>query len=217
MIFGPDIRAVVFDMDGVLWHSSAIHAAAYQAILNEAGLRMPDYASIAGRRTDEVMRELLEAQRRQGSDEKAVAVLTGAKQHLARKLLREKPPIVPGCTAVLERLGRSCSLALASSASVGTVDLFLEASGTRSLFQTVVSGNDVTAAKPDPAIYFLALHRLGRGGGSTAVVEDAPNGIAAARAAGIALVVAVEGTASPADLIRAGTHRVVANLCDLVH
>lgn len=216
MIFGPHIRAIVFDMDGVLWHSSAIHAAAYKAVLDEAGVRMPDYARIAGRRTDEVMRELLEAQRTAEADAKTIAAMTQAKQKMARHLLREAAPIAPGCAGVLERLGRSCSLGLASSASAGTVDLFLEASGTRGLFAAVVSGDEVAAAKPDPAIYLAALQRLGCGPAAAAVVEDAPNGIAAARAAGIALVVAVEGTAPRAALTQAGAHRVVGNLAELV-
>jgi len=216
MIFGPDIRSIVFDMDGVLWHSSAIHAAAYQAVLGEVGLRMPDYADIAGRRTDEVIRELLEWQRPAGADQKTVAALTDAKQRRARRLLRENPPIMPGCSGVLEGLGRSCSLALASSASSATVELFLEASATRALFQSVVSGDDVAAAKPDPAIYLTALQRLRGEPASTAVVEDAPNGIKAALAAGIAFVVAVEGTAPRAALLEAGAHRVVGNLRDLV-
>jgi HAD superfamily hydrolase (TIGR01509 family) len=216
MIFGPDTASVVFDMDGVLWHSSAIHAAAYQAVLNEAGLSMPDYARIAGRRTDEVMRELLEAQHPAGADQATVAALTDAKQRMARQLLREKPSIVPGCVEVLERLGRSCSLALASSASAATVDLFLDVSGTRALFQAVVSGDDVAAAKPDPAIYLTALQRLRCPPAGAAVVEDAPNGIMAAVAAAAAVVVAVEGTAPRAALLQAGAHRVVGNLKDLV-
>ena len=62
MILGADIGSVVFDMDGVLWHSSAIHALAYKTILESAGLTMPDYAQIAGRRTNDVMLELLTAQ-----------------------------------------------------------------------------------------------------------------------------------------------------------
>src|SRR5436309_15615729 len=108
MIFGADIGSVVFDMDGVLWHSSAIHALAYKTILESAGLTMPDYAQIAGRRTNDVMLELLTAQRSacDGRAERAAA-LTGAKQTMARQLLRETPPVVADCAVILEQLGRS--------------------------------------------------------------------------------------------------------------
>lgn len=216
MIFGPEIKAVVFDMDGVLWHSSAIHAAAYKAVLEQAGLTMPDYAQIAGRRTDEVMRELLIAQRRADAGAAAVAALTAQKQALAREMLREKPPLAPDCAAVLAQLARTKALALASSASAGTIELFLAASGTRALFDAVISGGEVAAAKPHPAVYLKALERLGRGPGEAAVVEDAPSGIQAARAAGIECVIAVEGTASRAALVQAGAQRVVRDLRELV-
>lgn len=216
MIFGPEIKAVMFDMDGVLWHSSAIHAAAYKAVLDRAGLTMPDYAQIAGRRTDDVMRELLSAQRRADAGVAAVMALTAQKQALARQMLRDKAPLAPDCAAVLGYLTRTKALALASSASAGTVDLFLDASGTRALFAAVISGGDVAAAKPHPAIYLKALERLGRGPCETAVVEDAPSGVEAARAAGIECVIAVEGTAPRAALVQAGAQQVVRNLTELV-
>jgi len=218
MIFEPDIRAVVFDMDGVLWHSSAIHAAAYRGVLEGAGLVMPRYEAIAGRRTDEVMREILAVQRpaRKDPDARTIALLTDAKQIRARELLRDKPPVAPECEAVIRELARSKSLALASSASADTVKLFLEVSGTGSLFRVVVSGHDVVAAKPDPAIYAEVLRRLGCQPAAAAVVEDAPYGIQAALAAGVRVVIGVEGTVSREELLRAGAQRVVRTLRDLI-
>jgi len=219
MIFSPDISSIVFDMDGVLWHSSAIHTVAYRMVLEEAGLGMPDYATIAGRRTDEVMRHLVASQRAlmDGPAAKAaVAALTDAKQTRARQMLRERPPLALGCAAVVGALARSKALALASSASPDTVELFLQVSGTRSLFKAVVSGGDVAAAKPDPAIYIEALRRLGCEPARAAVVEDAASGVRAARSAGIAFVVGIDGTATADDLLAAGARHVVGTLQDLV-
>src|SRR6267142_1565223 len=127
MIFGPDISSIVFDMDGVLWHSNALHMVAYRAVLEEAQLFMPSYATIAGRRTDEVMRELLAAQRPAASTQaETVAALTRAKRAKAQELLRDRPPLDPDCIVVVAELARSYTLALASSASAATVALFLE-------------------------------------------------------------------------------------------
>jgi beta-phosphoglucomutase len=216
MIFGPDIDAVVFDMDGVLWHSGAIHAAAYRAALEAEGLAMPDYATIAGRRTDEVMRDLLAQQRPGQATADAVATLTAAKQSRARALLRERPPVDPACAEVVAALARSKAVALASSASAGTVDVFLDASSTRGLFGAVVTGEDIVAAKPDPAIYLEALRRLRCTPGRAAVVEDAPTGVRAALGAGVAAIVGVAGTVPVGELAAAGARPVIRSLMELI-
>jgi HAD superfamily hydrolase (TIGR01509 family) len=217
MMFGPDIKAVVFDMDGVLWHSSEIHAAAYRVVLEEAGLKMPDYAGIAGRRSNEVMRELVAAQRPTDANVEITAgELTLAKQALARRLLRERSPVAAGCAAVMDALAREKRLALASSASAATVDLFLTISGTRPFFKAVISGDAVAAAKPAPDIYAMALRNLACAPDAAAVVEDAPSGIEAAHAAGIAFVVGVEGTVARERLVAAGAKHVIGDLRELL-
>ena len=58
----------------------------------------------------------------------------------------------------------------------------------RSLFGAVVTGSDVTRGKPDPQVFLLAAGRLGIPPARCAVVEDAPPGIAAAKAAGMTAV-----------------------------
>ena len=52
------------------------------------------------------------------------------------------------------------------------------------MFDVLVDGNDITRSKPDPEVFLLAAERLGVIPEDCLVVEDAPNGIAAARAAG---------------------------------
>jgi beta-phosphoglucomutase-like phosphatase (HAD superfamily) len=77
-------------------------------------------------------------------------------------------------------------------------------------FAAVVSGEEVADGKPDPAVYLLAAERLGADPAACVAVEDAPHGIAAARAAGMR-VVAVRGAHTEAlDLSQAGV--VVADL-----
>lgn len=218
MSFAAGIKSIIFDMDGVLWESSPIHAAAYRAVLEQAGLEMPDYQLIAGRRTNEVMSELLAAQRPSKSLDNlaAVTALTKAKQEAARQLLRSQPPLTPGCAEVVRELARRTRLTLASSASAETVALFLDCSGTRDCFDVLVSGDEVAISKPHPAIYQLALQKLGCAGIETVVVEDAPAGVRAALDAGISTVITIEGTASRERLVAAGAHCVITNLRELV-
>ena len=66
--------------------------------------------------------------------------------------------------------------------------------------EVVVTADDVTRGKPDPEGYALALGRLGATGGRSVVFEDAPTGIAAARAAGVGTVIGVGERAMGADV-----------------
>src|SRR6185295_19000823 len=77
--------------------------------------------------------------------------------------------------------------------------------GRRDAFAVIVTGRDVSRGKPDPAIYATCSERLGIPPGRCVVVEDAPVGVTAARAAGmrcVALTGTVDGTAlGDADVV----------------
>ena len=75
----------------------------------------------------------------------------------------------------------------------------LEASGI-ALPDVLVTADDVTDGKPHPEGYALALRRLGADAGRSVVFEDAPTGIAAARAAGVGTVIGVGPRAVGADV-----------------
>jgi HAD superfamily hydrolase (TIGR01509 family) len=214
VLFGDDIEAILFDMDGVLWASSVAHGAAYNAVFAVAGLLPVDYSGLAGRRTEDVFRSSLATD----ATNETIEALTIAKQTIARVLLRAFPPIVPGCFDVLSTLAASGRrLALVTSASAGTVRLFLDASGTATLFEVIISGHDVALAKPAPDIYKLALGKMCARPKQAAVVEDSPAGIEAARAADVAVVVGIEGTTSPSLLREKGANFVVSSLRELVN
>ncbi len=185
-------RGVIFDMDGVLFHSAQAHAEAYRLALATVGIDDVDYRALAGQRTDEAVRREFE---RYGlpAVEEAVEQVVSTKRLTARQLLRQSPLIAPDCFDVLSDLRLHCSLALASSSSRANVQLFLDASRTGPLFDVVLGGDDVAAAKPDPEIFRAAQQRLGLAPGEALVVEDAASGIEAANAAGID-VLAITGT-----------------------
>ena len=206
--------AVIFDMDGVLWHSAAAHWAAFRSVLAPLGVDGGRYADVAGMRTDAAMAMLCERAGRP-QDATALAELVRAKRARARALLRADPPVAPDLHAVLDRLAGTHRLALASSASAGSVALFREVTGGAPWFDVVCNGDEVARAKPAPDIYALALERLAIGPDAAVVVEDAPTGVRAARAAGIA-VIAVQGVASTETLREAGATVVIEGLADLI-
>ena len=174
------MKAVIFDMDGVLTDSSPIHAWAFQETLRPYGI-VVDYAHIAGMRTLDAIRLLLEENGIRGVDAEGLAAI---KSEAALRRMREENPVVPGALDVVERLAARFPVALASSGSRESVDAFLDLNGARPLFQAVLNGGDVQAAKPAPDIYLEAASRLGVDPRDCLVVEDAVAGAQAARTAG---------------------------------
>jgi beta-phosphoglucomutase len=89
------------------------------------------------------------------------------------------------------------------------VEAVLAGSGLRECFTAVVTSEDTPRGKPDPAGYLLALEMLGASATDAAALEDSPDGVAAASAAGL-YTVAVLGTA-PAERLTAADE-IVARL-----
>ena len=79
-------------------------------------------------------------------------------------------------------------LAIASSSPHWWVDGHLTRLGLRAAFETLATADDVERVKPDPALYALALQRLGVAAAEAFAVEDSPHGVAAARSAGLACI-----------------------------
>jgi len=120
-------------------------------------------------------------------------------------------PPMPGLHAALVRLaGAGLPLAVASSGTRTYVEHVLERLGVAGAFAAVVSGEEVASGKPAPDVYLLAAERLGAEPADCVAVEDAPHGIAAARAAGMRVVAVPHARTEALDLNRADV--VVADL-----
>jgi len=117
-----------------------------------------------------------------------------------------RPLIITGL--VLQATGLAW-LALVTSAGRRYAEETLTELGVRPLFSVVVTAGDVTVGKPDPEGYLAAARRLGTAPAACVVFEDAPAGVAAAKAAGM-YCVAVATTHPPEDL--AGADQVVPDL-----
>ena len=206
-------RGIVFDLDGVLIHSTECHRAAFEEALGPLGIRDFSYVSYAGWRTAEVV--AAEFQRcGLRADPQAIRAAADRKTQLARQKLLETNPIAEGCSDLLRNLSATYRLGLASSGSRGSVQAFLNANDFGQVFQSVLSGDDVTHSKPDPEIYSKSFAALGLTPQSCLVVEDAVSGIEAARRAG-AEAIGIAGTYSAEILLNAGAVRVLNRLGEL--
>jgi len=122
------------------------------------------------------------------SDEE-IAALDDRKEAVFREILSEDFPAMPGVHELLAGLHRAgFKLAVGSSGPPENVALVVERLPGGSLFSATVDGMDVTRGKPDPQVFLIAAERLGVPPDRCAVVEDAPVGVQAAHAAGMAAV-----------------------------
>jgi beta-phosphoglucomutase len=148
-----------------------------------------------------------------GLDAAEREALDRRKEAIYRDLVRADFPAMPGAVALIDALAADgFLLAVGSSGPPENIELTLGRLGRRDRFRGIVTGRDVTRGKPDPQVFEIAGERLGIAADRCIVIEDAPVGIAAARAAGMASV-ALVGTA-PAERL-ADADLVVRSLREL--
>jgi sugar-phosphatase len=176
-------RALIFDFDGTIADSSALHARAFGEVLGAEGLAL-DYARIAGRSTREAV-VLAFALAGRAFDAALAARLVEAKQARARALIAQELGLLPGVRGFLDWARPRFALAICSSASHASLALALERLSLEGWFRPVVSADDVANAKPDPEGFLKTLALLGCPAAETLVFEDSAAGLAAAAGAGM--------------------------------
>ena len=115
--------------------------------------------------------------------------------------LIDREPLRPGVRELIEAArAAGIPLGVASSSTHAWVDRELRKRDAFELFDTVVCADDVERAKPFPDLYLLACARLGCEPAETVAIEDTPNGLAAAKAAGLFAVVTPNPVTKTLDL-----------------
>jgi beta-phosphoglucomutase len=197
-------RAVIFDVDGVLVDSYDAHMRSWLLMGREHGLTITEkeFASTFGQTSREIIARFW------GSELSAqdVEALDARKEAIYRDLIRERFPAMDGSVELIDALADAgFRLAVGSSGPPENVELRLECLGRASRFNAIVTGRDVTRGKPDPQVFQIAAERIGVPPARCIVVEDAPVGITAARAAGMSSVALVGTVAADrlgeADLV----------------
>lgn len=197
---------MIFDLDGVLVDSEPLYERAFGAYLDSRG--RGDQAELfritIGRRQADFLPELAVAL---GAEEDELARGLGA----ALDPLLDRIEPMPGAAeavAALRADGRA--VALATSSIAGFAAEMLRWLGIEGMFDARVTGEEVERGKPDPTIYLLAAARLGVEPGSCVAIEDAPAGVAAAKAAGMSCIAVPAAADDPT-----GLHEADALVTDL--
>jgi HAD superfamily hydrolase (TIGR01509 family) len=189
-------RAVVFDLDGLIFDTEALFHRVAGEMLQARGKRFTReiMAAMIGRRAADAS----EAFRRMtGLDEPAEVLLGELRQRFMAVADSAVHP-TPGLITLLDRLEK-CGIprAVATSSKRIYAEGLLERHGLLTQFAFVLTGDDVTNGKPDPEIYLKAAERFGVAPGAVLVLEDSPTGVTAGRASG-AFTVGVPHEHSPA-------------------
>ena len=206
-------QAVIFDMDGVLVDTYRAHFQSWVELAEAEGLHVTEaeFAATFGRTSREIIARLWGDNR---YDDAQIAELDRRKEAAFRRAIEVDFPTMPGASELLHSLHNAgFRLAVGSSGPPENVALVLDRLGARELFEAVVTGEDVTRGKPDPEVFLTAAKRLGVAPAACAVIEDAPAGVAAAHAGGMAGIGLLSTGRTPADLIDADL--VVRSLSEL--
>ena len=191
------IRAVAFDLDGLMFDTEALFARVLGGFLEERGrsLTPPILAAMLGKRAAEAYPAF---KRLTGFEETPDELLA----ELRRRFMAEVDAAVhptPGLIALLAHLEkRGIPRAVATSSRLEYAEGLIVRHGLREHFAFLLTAEDVTRGKPDPEIYRTAASRFGIGPRQLLVREDSPPGHAAARGAGT-FAVGVPHEHSPAS------------------
>ena len=204
------IDAVIFDMDGVLLDSETISDKTWFAVASQMGIG-DMHALLDDCRGRNAVDTATYLRKRYGADFDADAFLARTHQLLYQIEEAEGIPLMKGAKAALDYLSKKYRLALASSTDGVAVHRQLERAGLLSFFETCTTGNMVTHSKPDPEIYRMACASLGVQAERCCAVEDSPNGIRSAHAAGL-LCIMVPDKIQPDDEIRSLADFIIPSL-----
>ncbi len=203
-------RAILWDLDGVIVHSVPYHYEAYRRLFDEMGVALTEErfrSELLGLRNDAILHAVL------GDVSDAdIERLAARKEATFRQLVRGNVTALPGAVALLRR-PREAGLrqAIVSSTPRENIELILASLGVRDALNAIVGEEDASRGKPDPEGFLVAASRLGVPPAECVVIEDAPEGITAGKAAG-ARVIGVATTRPPERLSQADL--VVASLED---
>lgn len=196
------IKAIIFDLDGVIVDTAIFHFQAWKKLANSMGFDLTEAQNeqLKGISRLESLDILLEIGKIDSiSDEEKQQLATRKNEWYRENILKMTPrDILPGVKNFLEELKKAhYKIAIGSSSkNAGTI---LERIGMKDFFDAVVDGTKITRSKPDPEVFLKGAQELHIPPKQCLVFEDAESGIEAAKNAGMKTI----GVGKPENLPKA--------------
>jgi len=201
-----DRYGLIFDVDGVVADTESVNRRVsiqvFDDLFGVKGVKDEDFTEGLGRGAHEYIKAAARANNLE-LDADQVEKAVQYRQDLFLKVLKTEPlPAYPGVLELIEAgFGDAVfQVAIATSGTLEKSRAALEAAQVPYTKMVYVNGNDVTHKKPDPELFLIAAQRMGLDPSRCVVIEDAPNGVQAAKAAG-AKCIAVTNT-TPAEKLQ---------------
>ncbi|PID52227.1 MAG: hypothetical protein CR972_03010 [Candidatus Moraniibacteriota bacterium] len=195
------IKAVLFDMNGVIIDDEHIHEKAFQKTVKKYGINVShnDYLSCCAGKTD-----------RKGYEDIStffnidlnIDELLKEKSQMYLELFPENKKSYDGVIELIKDLAKIYTIALTSSSSRSEIDLITKELGIINNFATTISADDVKNGKPNPEPYLKTAQILGINPENCVAIEDSASGVQSAKDAGC-YCIAITTTHSKKDLYNA--------------
>jgi HAD superfamily hydrolase (TIGR01509 family) len=185
MILKPPLKGILFDFDGLILDTETPIFQAWQDKFQEYGkeLLLDDWAEILGKsgKEDGPIEEFL---RTINNESEQQAILDEVSRKELDLVVKKKP--LPGAEELIRKAKQNgLSLGIVSSSDQKWVHSHLKRLGLWDYFDYTSCAEDVDQAKPDPALYHLGLKKMNGVPEKVIVLEDSPNGVLAAKRAGL--------------------------------
>lgn len=196
------MRQYIFDFNGTLFQDTALHRRAWGIFMARRGIELTDeafHSYMCGPPNDAILRRFISAD----LTDAQIAELAAEKEHLYRDAVRSDPSIqhlTEGAAELLDLMkARRIPHAIATGSSRDNVEFYMDTLDIGRWFDYdhIFYAEGRLPGKPDPAVYRLAMDKLGYTPGNVTVVEDALAGIQSALGAGVGRIIAIDTTLGP--------------------
>lgn len=206
-------KAVIFDMDGLLFDTEIVYYEASQMVADQMGFPYDKelYLKYLGVSDEEVWANYHQIFASFGKNN-VQKFINDAYEETIRRFSLGAVQLKPGVIELLDFLEEHrIPKVVASSNQRHIIELLLEKNQLTNYFETIVSAENVKRAKPDPEIFLLAHEYLGTKKQETLVLEDSKNGILAAASAEIPVIM-IPDLSAPSEDLQQKTLAVLSSL-----